>query len=106
MAAAGVGAAVQAVGIALDQTLRQQQQIDLLMQEVLRLNQQRNPLLLATPKRIAQLIAAGWSTGAKLRVWVHGERLGVALARRLITRSSEVWTLYTVPGAVLCPALH
>ena len=73
---------------------------------VLRLNQQRNPLLLATPKRIAQLIAAGWSTGAKLRVWVHGERLGVALARRLITRSSEVWTLYTVPGAAICSALH
>lgn len=71
-----------------------------------RLGQLRNPVLLATARRHGQLIAAGWSPALRVRAWCHGERLGIPLARRLIARCTEVWTLYSAPGAAICSALH
>lgn len=71
-----------------------------------RIAQQRNPVLVATPRLLGRLVAAGWPVGSRVRVWCHGERPNVSLARRLIARSAEVWTLYTAPGAGICPALH
>ncbi len=70
------------------------------------LQRQGNTVLHAAPPTWARLLAAGWDGQPGIRAWCFGERLDPRTAQTLLDRSTEVWTLYSAPGAAICTAIH
>jgi amino acid adenylation domain-containing protein/thioester reductase-like protein len=58
------------------------------------LERSRATVIQATPVTWKMLIAAGWQSSPRLRVWCGGEALNPDLAADLLTRSAQVWNLY------------
>ena len=51
-------------------------------------------LVVATPTTYQMLLDAGWSNKLPIKIWCCGEPLPATLAKELISRSDELWTLY------------
>ncbi|MCL6461621.1 MAG: amino acid adenylation domain-containing protein, partial [Flavobacterium micromati] len=51
-------------------------------------------LIVATPTTYQMLLDAGWSKKLPIKIWCCGEPLPAKLAKELINRSDELWTLY------------
>jgi amino acid adenylation domain-containing protein len=51
-------------------------------------------LVVATPTTYQMLLDAGWSNKLPIKIWCCGEPLPARLAKELISRSDELWTLY------------
>jgi amino acid adenylation domain-containing protein len=51
-------------------------------------------LVVATPTTYQMLLDAGWSKKLPIKIWCCGEPLPAKLAKELISRSDELWTLY------------
>ena len=51
-------------------------------------------LIVATPTTYQMLLDAGWTKKLPIKIWCCGEPLPVKLAKELINRSNELWTLY------------
>ncbi|WP_250404486.1 AMP-binding protein [Streptomyces cellostaticus] len=57
--------------------------------------EEREPdLIQATPSFWRMVLAGGWAGAPKSRIWCGGEALTPGLARRLGSRSLELWNLY------------
>ena len=58
------------------------------------LDDEKISLIVATPTTYQMLLDAGWSKKLPIKIWCCGEPLPTKLAKELINRSDELWTLY------------
>jgi amino acid adenylation domain-containing protein len=58
------------------------------------LEEEKISLVVATPTTYQMLLDAGWSKKLPIKIWCCGEPLPSKLAKELINRSQELWTLY------------
>ncbi|SHG21512.1 amino acid adenylation domain-containing protein [Flavobacterium segetis] len=58
------------------------------------LEKEKISLIIATPTTYQMLIDAGWKNKLPIKIWCCGEPLPAKLAKELIERSKELWTLY------------
>jgi len=58
------------------------------------LDQEKISLVVATPTTYQMLLDSGWSKKLPIKIWCCGEPLPAKLAKELIQRSEELWTLY------------
>ncbi len=58
------------------------------------LEKEKISLIVATPTTYQMLLDAGWSNKLPIKIWCCGEPLPARLAKELISRSDELWTLY------------
>ncbi|MBX9807765.1 MAG: amino acid adenylation domain-containing protein [Flavobacteriaceae bacterium] len=58
------------------------------------LDNEKISLVVATPTTYQMLLDAGWSKKLPIKIWCCGEPLPAKLAKELIQRSDELWTLY------------
>lgn len=58
------------------------------------LENEKISLIVATPTTYQMLLDAGWSHKLPIKIWCCGEPLPARLAKELISRSNELWTLY------------
>jgi amino acid adenylation domain-containing protein len=58
------------------------------------LDKEKISLVVATPTTYQMLLDAGWSKKLPIKIWCCGEPLPAKLAKELIQRSDELWTLY------------
>lgn len=58
------------------------------------LDEEKISLVVATPTTYQMLLDSGWSKKLPIKIWCCGEPLPAKLAKDLIQRSDELWTLY------------
>ena len=58
------------------------------------LDKEKISLIVATPTTYQMLLDTGWSKKLPIKIWCCGEPLPAKLAKELIQRSDELWTLY------------
>lgn len=58
------------------------------------LDKEKISLIVATPTTYQMLLDSGWSKKLPIKIWCCGEPLPSKLAKELIQRSDELWTLY------------
>jgi amino acid adenylation domain-containing protein len=58
------------------------------------LDKEKISLIVATPTTYQMLLDSGWSKKLPIKIWCCGEPLPAKLAKELIERSDELWTLY------------
>ena len=58
------------------------------------LEKEKISLVVATPTTYQMLLDSGWSKKLPIKIWCCGEPLPAKLAKELIQRSEELWTLY------------
>lgn len=58
------------------------------------LDKEKISLIVATPTTYQMLLDSGWSKKLPIKIWCCGEPLPAKLAKELIERSEELWTLY------------
>jgi len=58
------------------------------------LDKEKISLVVATPTTYQMLLDSGWSKKLPIKIWCCGEPLPAKLAKELIERSEELWTLY------------
>lgn len=58
------------------------------------LDKEKISLIVATPTTYQMLLDSGWSKKLPIKIWCCGEPLPAKLAKELIQRSEELWTLY------------
>jgi amino acid adenylation domain-containing protein len=58
------------------------------------LDKEKISLVVATPTTYQMLLDSGWSKKLPIKIWCCGEPLPAKLAKELIQRSEELWTLY------------
>lgn len=58
------------------------------------LDNEKISLVVATPTTYQMLLDSGWSKKLPIKIWCCGEPLPAKLAKELIERSDELWTLY------------
>ena len=58
------------------------------------LDQEKISLVVATPTTYQMLLDSGWSKKLPIKIWCCGEPLPAKLAKELISKSDELWTLY------------
>lgn len=58
------------------------------------LDTEKISLVVATPTTYQMLLDSGWSKKLPIKIWCCGEPLPAKLAKELIQRSDELWTLY------------
>ncbi|WP_281337148.1 non-ribosomal peptide synthetase [Flavobacterium eburneipallidum] len=58
------------------------------------LDNEKISLVVATPTTYQMLLDSGWSKKLPIKIWCCGEPLPAKLAKELIEKSDELWTLY------------
>lgn len=58
------------------------------------LDNEKISLVVGTPTTYQMLLDSGWSKKLPIKIWCCGEPLPAKLAKELIQRSDELWTLY------------
>lgn len=58
------------------------------------LDKEKISLIVATPTTYQMLLDSGWSKKLPIKIWCCGEPLPAKLAKELIDKSDELWTLY------------
>ncbi|MBP0903701.1 amino acid adenylation domain-containing protein [Mariniflexile gromovii] len=58
------------------------------------LDKEKISLVVATPTTYQMLLDSGWNKKLPIKIWCCGEPLPAKLAKELIDRSDELWTLY------------
>ena len=58
------------------------------------LDKEKISLVVATPTTYQMLLDSGWSKKLPIKIWCCGEPLPAKLAKELISKSDELWTLY------------
>ncbi|MEZ7503926.1 amino acid adenylation domain-containing protein [Flavobacterium sp. Arc2] len=58
------------------------------------LDKEKISLIVATPTTYQMLLDSGWSKKLPIKIWCCGEPLPAKLAKELIQKSEELWTLY------------
>lgn len=58
------------------------------------LEKEKISLIVATPTTYQMLLDSGWTKKLPIKIWCCGEPLPAKLAKELIDRSDELWTLY------------
>ncbi|MCG9793500.1 non-ribosomal peptide synthetase [Flavobacterium algicola] len=58
------------------------------------LDKEKISLIVATPTTYQMLLDSGWSKKLPIKIWCCGEPLPAKLAKDLIQRSEQLWTLY------------